>query len=134
MAKNVSIKITDFFNISSVCNYGISFGMMSHLNIGKILILLDFLIIAYLIYLISKENNSFTKASISLIIAGAIANVIDRSIHGCVFDFLDFHLKNYHWPSFNVADTFITIGAINTSMIDIKNKITNKKNNKKKKK
>ena len=47
-----------------------------------------------------------------MIIGGAYGNIIDRIINGAVADFLDFHIANYHWPAFNVADCAITIGAI----------------------
>ena len=44
-------------------------------------------------------------------IGGALGNAIDRAIHGAVADFLDFHLADYHWPAFNLADTAITVGV-----------------------
>jgi hypothetical protein len=47
-----------------------------------------------------------------LILGGAVGNVVDRIIHGHVIDFLDFHLRNTHFPAFNVADCAITLGAI----------------------
>jgi signal peptidase II len=49
--------------------------------------------------------------ALSLILGGAIGNVIDRVLFGAVIDFLDFHLGGYHWPAFNVADSAITCGA-----------------------
>ena len=47
-----------------------------------------------------------------MIIGGAMGNVIDRLLHGAVFDFLDFYVGKYHWPAFNIADAGITCGAI----------------------
>ncbi|MBM3285651.1 MAG: signal peptidase II, partial [Candidatus Aminicenantes bacterium] len=52
------------------------------------------------------------KISLSLILAGALGNLVDRVFRGYVIDFLDFYVKKWHWPSFNVADSCITIGAI----------------------
>jgi signal peptidase II len=51
------------------------------------------------------------KISLSVILAGALGNLIDRVFRGYVIDFLDFHIKTRHWPSFNVADACITVGA-----------------------
>ena len=51
-------------------------------------------------------------ASLSLILGGAIGNVIDRLRFDAVVDFLDFHLAGYHWPAFNVADSAITVGVV----------------------
>jgi signal peptidase II len=51
-------------------------------------------------------------ASLSLILGGAIGNVIDRLRFDVVVDFLDFHLAGYHWPAFNVADSAITVGVV----------------------
>jgi signal peptidase II len=49
--------------------------------------------------------------SLSLILGGAVGNLIDRLIYGHVIDFLDFHIGTLHWPAFNVADSAITLGA-----------------------
>ncbi len=49
--------------------------------------------------------------SLSLILGGAVGNLIDRVAYGHVIDFIDFHVQNWHWPAFNVADSAITIGA-----------------------
>ena len=52
------------------------------------------------------------QVSLGLVIGGAIGNVIDRLRLGAVFDFLDVHCGGYHWPAFNLADSFICIGAV----------------------
>jgi signal peptidase II len=51
------------------------------------------------------------KAGVSLVIGGAIGNVVDRVVYGHVIDFLDFHVAGWHWPAFNIADAAITIGV-----------------------
>jgi signal peptidase II len=48
---------------------------------------------------------------LALVLAGAAGNLIDRIAYGSVLDFLDFHVRNWHWPAFNVADSSISIGA-----------------------
>ncbi len=52
------------------------------------------------------------QVALGLVIGGAVGNVIDRLRIGAVFDFLDFHLSGHHWPAFNLADSFICIGAV----------------------
>ncbi len=64
----------------------------------------------------------FLSLSISLIIGGAIGNVIDRLRFGAVFDFLDFSIGSHHWPAFNLADTFIVVGAFALILDGLRNK------------
>ena len=54
---------------------------------------------------------SISRAALWLVLAGAAGNIADRLRHGAVVDFLDFHLRGYHWPAFNVADSAIVVGA-----------------------
>ena len=70
------------------------------------------LITLVLIFWLIKAKTNITAIGLSAIIGGAIGNVIDRLTHGAVLDFLDFYVNNVHWPAFNAADSFITIGAI----------------------
>lgn len=69
------------------------------------------LIVAFLLFWLKNETNRWGQAALGMIIGGAIGNVIDRVRLGAVFDFLDFHIGENHWPAFNVADSFICIGA-----------------------
>lgn len=93
-----------------LCNPGIAWGM-------KLPVLLFwffwFLIAIYIIYLIYKEFlkktlNIFFLCALFLILAGTIGNLIDRVIFGCIIDFINLKI----WPVFNLADTFIVLGAI----------------------
>ena len=63
------------------------------------------------IWLLTAKTSA-QKAAIALVIGGAIGNAIDRVIYGKVVDFVDFHLGNWHYPAFNVADSAIFIGVI----------------------
>ena len=65
-----------------------------------------------LIFWLTKSCKTYEKFTLSLILGGALGNGIDRIYQSYVIDFIDFHYKGYHWPAFNVADTFITIGVI----------------------
>jgi signal peptidase II len=62
------------------------------------------------LFLKIKENEKLLAFSLSLILSGAVGNLVDRLRYGEVVDFLDFHLSAYHWPAFNVADSAICVG------------------------
>ena len=103
--------INDFLNITLNWNRGIGFGLLSfdatityHLISALIL-----LIIIYLIYLMVISSNS-EKIILSFIIGGAVGNLYDRFNYFAVPDFIDFHIENYHWFTFNFADVFISLG------------------------
>ena len=70
------------------------------------------LVVGFLLYWLKREQNLLVQISLGLVIGGAIGNVLDRVRIGAVFDFLDFHLGDSHWPAFNAADSFICIGAM----------------------
>lgn len=109
-----SIDVAPFFNLVHVWNWGISFGLFSeHREWGRwVLTILALIIVTVLFFWLRKAENKIIAAGLGLIIGGALGNVIDRLIHSAVFDFLDFHVSGYHWPAFNAADSFITVGAV----------------------
>ena len=106
------IEIFSFLNLVFVTNKGISFGLLSNLNISFFLGLISLAISMVLIFWLTKSCKVYEKFTLSLILGGALGNGIDRIYQSYVIDFIDFHYKGYHWPAFNVADTFITIGVI----------------------
>ena len=108
------ISVTPFFNLVLTWNKGVSFGMFNDQGDSGALILstIAILITLVLIFWLFKAKTNITAIGLSAIIGGAIGNVIDRLTHGAVLDFLDFYVNNVHWPAFNAADSFITIGAI----------------------
>ncbi|MGD8534462.1 MAG: signal peptidase II [Candidatus Aminicenantes bacterium] len=108
--------IPGFFNLTHIRNRGAIFGFFSHSESRILFIfltLVSLVALGLVIYYFFKTPSSqrFMKISLSVILAGALGNLIDRVFRGYVIDFLDFHIKNWHWPSFNVADACITIGA-----------------------
>ena len=107
------IFVYDFLNLTLNWNTGIAFGILSsNANLLYHLIsALILLIIIYLIYLMVISDNS-GKVIISLVIGGAVGNLYDRLNYFAVPDFIDFHIENYHWFTFNIADIFITVGII----------------------
>ena len=105
--------INNFLNFRPVWNDGISFGMLQgHGNFGRVAFIIVALIISLWIIVYSKKLNIIGFIGYNMIAGGAIGNVIDRVIHGKVIDFIDFHYKEYHWPTFNMADSFIFIGVL----------------------
>lgn len=106
------IKINDYFNIVMVWNRGISFGLFHNLEASTYIFMITSIIITIiLLAMLAKSNNLLTSISLSMIIGGAIGNIIDRFIYGAVADFLEFHLYDYYWPAFNIADASISIGV-----------------------
>jgi len=105
--------INNYLNLSLVFNTGIGFGLFSlnnelYYNMLSILIFLIILVLIYLMF-ISKTSE---KIFFSFIIGGAIGNLYDRIIYKAVPDFIDFHIKDFHWFTFNIADIFISLGII----------------------
>ena len=122
---NQSIFFNDYLNFELVWNTGIGFGLFSqNANIYYHLIsLLIFTIIVFLTYLITKAI-FVEKILFSLILGGALGNFYDRLIYFAVPDFIDFHINDFHWFTFNIADIFITLGIF---LIIIKDTIFRKK-------
>jgi signal peptidase II len=105
--------INNYLNLNLVFNTGIGFGLFS-LDAGiyyNMLSMLIFLIILVLVYLMFQSKTS-EKIFFSFIIGGAIGNLYDRIIYKAVPDFIDFHIKDFHWFTFNIADIFISLGII----------------------
>ena len=102
-----------FFHIVHVHNTGAAFGLFSTWKQSSfILTIISVLaILCILVYFFwMQENNRLTLVALSLVVAGAIGNLIDRFRFGYVIDFIDWHYKEvYHWPAFNIADSAITL-------------------------
>lgn len=104
--------INDYINIVLAFNKGVSFSLFSNLDARIILIIITSVITAYIFFLFVKSKDKMHDYYYSLIIAGAVGNIIDRIVHKAVVDFIDIHYKNYHWPAFNLADCLIVLGVI----------------------
>lgn len=110
---NSRIFVNDYLNFELVWNTGIGFGLLS-MNAGVIYNLISvfiFLILIFLMYLIISST-FIEKLLLSLIFGGAAGNLYDRVFYFAVPDFIDFHINNFHWFTFNIADIFISIGII----------------------
>ena len=118
------IEVCDVFNLVKVWNTGISFSMFNDYgNAGKIaLILFALAVVIFLLRWMYHEDNRLKIFGLALIIGGALGNVVDRLRAGAVLDFLDFHYKTLHWPAFNLADTFICVGALLLILLELSTK------------
>ena len=106
-------RLTPFFNLVLTYNRGMSFGLFNQgagLN-ALMFSLVAAVIVAVLVYWLSRVESPFLAIAIGLVIGGAIGNVIDRIRLGAVVDFLDFYIGSWHWPAFNVADSAICVGV-----------------------
>ena len=118
-----------YLNISLVWNEGIAFGLLSF-NQDNLYNLLSLLIaiIIFVIFFMIIRNNNIKKYPLLMIFAGATGNLYDRIIYKAVPDFFDFHVGEFHWFIFNVADIFISIGVFFMILIELTD---NSKNNEK---
>jgi signal peptidase II len=103
------VEIFPFLYIVNVKNTGAAFGMLKDLS-SSFFIGVSVLAILFMIWLIVRSNYSIT--GLSLLLGGAIGNVIDRIRYGKVVDFIDFSVGDFHWPAFNIADSCLTLGII----------------------
>jgi signal peptidase II len=109
--------VKHFITILHTRNKGIAFGLLAGQG-GEVrstmLIITSFLAIAFIFYLLKnlKSAQRYATITLSLILGGAIGNLIDRVRWGEVIDFIDLHWYHYHWPAFNVADAAISTGLV----------------------
>jgi len=109
-----STYVTSFFNVVRVHNTGAAFSFLANAGgwqrwfftgIGAVATI-------FILWMLrSHHAQKLFSFALACILGGAIGNVADRLMHGYVVDFLDFHVKGWHWPAFNIADSAIFIGA-----------------------
>lgn len=109
--------IPDYFNIVHVLNRGAAFGFLNRSDIRWqtyfffAATALAVLIINHLLRM-TRDDDHLLVVGLGMILGGAVGNLIDRIKTGEVVDFLDFYWRSYHWPAFNVADSFIFLGSM----------------------
>ena len=132
------VEILPIFNLVLSENYGAGFGFLAGYGgiANLVFIIVSLIITVFLFVMLMKAESdclSFTKNPVlpmMLVISGAFGNLIDRIWRGAVIDFLDFHIGDYHWPAFNLADSFISIGAFLWLLYEWRNSRANGKTEK----
>ena len=107
--------ITSFFNLVRVHNEGAAFSFLANAGGWQrwFFVGLGVVAVGFMTYMLRSHSNQRLFAwALTLVMGGAVGNVIDRLVHGYVVDFLDFHWRGSHFPAFNIADSAITIGAV----------------------
>jgi signal peptidase II len=109
--------ISGLFNITYVRNPGSAFGFLAGASAefrSIFYLIITMLAVGLILYYVAKsdDDENLTPLSLSLILSGAVGNMIDRIRFGEVIDFLDVYIGSLHWPAFNVADSAISIGAV----------------------
>ena len=119
-----------YLNIFPIWNKGISFGLLSFdkTNLYNLLSFFIFVILLVLI-IMAIRSQSLKRLSLLIVIGGALGNLYDRLKYNGVLDFIDFHVGNFHWFIFNVADIFITLGIISMILIEFNSKKKNYETN-----
>ncbi|WP_321394392.1 signal peptidase II [Emcibacter sp.] len=113
LAKKGVVEILPIFNVVMVWNRGVSFSLFSaETETGRwILVIMTCVIVAVLAFWLRSVQARLTMVAIGLVIGGAIGNIYDRIVFGAVADFFQFHLGDWSFAVFNVADCFISLGA-----------------------
>jgi len=116
--------IDGFFQLVIVWNRGVSFGLLSGDGALPPWVLsgVAIAVCVGLFLWLRRTDRVLTGWGIGLVMGGAIGNVIDRARWGAVFDFADFHVHQWHWPAFNVADSAIVAGAIALLLFGLRGK------------
>lgn len=108
-------EVTPFFNLVLVYNRGAAFSLLSDAAGWQRELFMAIALGAsvWIAWLVRKHASEVLFCvALSLILGGALGNVVDRALIGAVVDFFDFHMLGHHWPAFNVADSAISCGAV----------------------
>jgi len=123
--------VSKYLNINLIWNEGIAFGLLSfeQSSFYNFLTIFIAFIIFIIVYMVIKTDG-LKRYSLLIIIGGALGNLYDRAIFFAVPDFIDFHVGNFHWFTFNVADIFISLGVFFMILIEFIDNNKNKLNEK----
>lgn len=114
------VEVLPFLNFALVHNSGAAFGFLSTAGGWQKFFFVGIAALATIVIVVMlrkvPRRDWFMQISLSLILGGAIGNLVDRLIHGYVIDFIDFYIGSWHFWTFNVADAAISIGAVMLAM------------------
>jgi signal peptidase II len=111
-----SITVLPYFNLTYVHNTGAAFSLLSEAGgwqrwlFAALAIIISIVLSIWLARL--QKHETLLAVALTLVLGGAIGNLVDRLIYGYVIDFIDIYYHNWHWPAFNIADSAITIGVV----------------------
>lgn len=125
------VNILPFLGITLAFNSGIAFSLLDFNNFftDYVLLFIGLIITVFLVRLFKQEDNITSKVGLILIISGALGNIIDRAMDGVVTDFLLFFVGNTPFFIFNLADAYISCGAVLYFGIELSNYISKKAQN-----
>lgn len=114
LSRGEVVPVLPGFNLTLGFNEGSSFGMLSGVMSGKPFLMAALTGALALIFAVMafRARHPLERAGLALVVGGALGNIIDRLRQGAVTDFLDLYWRDWHWPTFNVADIAITLGAL----------------------
>ena len=112
----VANPVLPFFNLTLLHNTGAAFSFLATAGGWQrwfFVVLATIISVILVVWLLRlRRDELWLGAAVAFILGGALGNLYDRVVHGYVVDFLHFHWAGYHFPAFNIADSFITVGAI----------------------
>ena len=115
------IEILPFLAFVKVWNRGIAFGLFSSRDASNLFFTFLTAFVLALVFYLSGRASRLAKLGYGLILGGGLGNLVDRIVFSGVLDFIDLHVRDLHWPAFNVADLAITIGVVVVSLDYLKN-------------
>ena len=129
LENTVDVYLTSYLNLYLIWNKGIAFGLLSfddnfiYNTITSLIVIISVVVLGMII-----KNEGLKRYSLLSVFGGSIGNLFDRIYYSAVPDFIDFHISNFHWFIFNVADIFITLGIVCLILAEI---FTNNEKNEK---
>lgn len=122
LALGSGVAVTGYLSIVHILNSGAAFSFLAGASGWQrwLLILVALVASAILITLIRRKPPALEAAGYALILGGALGNLVDRVARGAVADWLDFHWGAAHWPAFNLADVWITLGAASIVFVSVR--------------
>lgn len=112
------VEVMPGFDLVLGRNDGVAFGLFGGAGPWT-LVALAAVIVTWLLIAMLRTKRRREAAAYGAVIGGAVGNVVDRLRHGAVTDFLDFHVAQWHWPAFNVADVAIVCGVAGILLFDV---------------
>ena len=116
LIRHAEVKVAPFLNLTLVFNSGAAFGFLNDASGWQNMLFVIIALIAVVVILFMVRrlgvNDTQVAVGLMLILGGAAGNLLDRLMNGYVIDFIDIYYGSWHWPTFNLADSAITVGAV----------------------